>query len=263
MTMCCRWLTICVGVAAATVWAKPIAHPSAAVPTAVIVELFTSEGCSSCPPADALLERLVREQPIAGARIIALGEHVDYWDQQGWKDRFSSAALTDRQRAYSHAFNLESIYTPQMIVDGAAEIVGSDAAAARRAIGQAASASHGTLHLSIAPASADRVTVTAAVTPPAASGRGDRADVVVAVVEDGLQSDVRRGENQGRVLSHAAVVRRMLVMGDAGAQPLRGDVAIDPGWHREHLTIVAFVQRSRSRRIVAAAAVPLQSPPGE
>ena len=261
MTMSGRLLTICLGVAAAAVWAQPTAHPSAAEPTAVIVELFTSEGCSSCPPADALLERLVREQPIAGARIIALGEHVDYWDQQGWKDRFSSAASTNRQRAYSQAFNLESIYTPQMIVDGSAEIVGSDAAAARRAIGQAASASHGALHLSIASASADRVTVTAAVTPPAGAGLGDRADVVVAVVEDGLQSDVRRGENRGRVLAHAAVVRRMMVIGDAGGQPLRGDVAIDPDWHRERVTIVAFVQHARSRRIVAAAAVPLQSTP--
>src|SRR6185295_16209008 len=96
-------------------------------PTPVIVELFTSEGCSDCPPADTLLDRLIATQPVAGAEIIGLGQHVDYWDRLGWKDRFSSAALTNRQRQYQARFNTESIYTPQMVVDGRAEFVGSDA----------------------------------------------------------------------------------------------------------------------------------------
>jgi hypothetical protein len=117
--------------------ASPAWHARAADQTAVLVELFTSEGCSSCPPADTLLQRFVDASPVAGAHIIALGEHVDYWDQQGWTDRFSSAALTNRQRIYSQALNLDSIYTPQLVVDGWAQCVGSDAAAARRAVGQA------------------------------------------------------------------------------------------------------------------------------
>jgi len=103
----------------------------AAQPTAVLVELFTSEGCSDCPPADVVLARLVAEQPIAGAEVIALGEHVDYWDRLGWKDRFSSAALTNRQQVYAARFNLDSVYTPQMVVDGRAQFVGSDGHAAR------------------------------------------------------------------------------------------------------------------------------------
>src|SRR4051812_36045144 len=106
-------------------------------PTPVIVELFTSEGCSDCPAADTLLEKIVAAQPIAGAQIIGLGQHVAYWDRQGWKDRFSSAAFTSRQQAYQTRFNTESIYTPQMVVDGRAEFVGSDAMAARRAIEKA------------------------------------------------------------------------------------------------------------------------------
>ena len=103
-------------------------------PTPVILELFTSEGCSDCPPADTLLETLIATQPVPGVEIIGLGQHVDYWDRLGWKDRFSSAALTNRQQLYQTRFNTESIYTPQMVVDGRAEFVGSDAGAARRAL---------------------------------------------------------------------------------------------------------------------------------
>src|SRR5437879_4684262 len=121
----------------------------AAQPTPIVIELFTSEGCSDCPPADGVLEKLIATQPIAGVEVIALGEHVDYWDQLGWKDRFSSAALTNRQRIYSAHFNLESIYTPQMVVDGRAQFVGSDGKAAAQAIARALAAKHGLIRIDI------------------------------------------------------------------------------------------------------------------
>src|SRR5580765_1370370 len=163
----------------------------------VIVELFTSEGCSSCPPADVLLQKLVDAQPVADVQIIALGEHVDYWDRLGWKDRFSSAALTGRQQTYGARFKTDSIYTPQMVVDGRVEFVGTDVGAARRALEKSRDVPHGVLNLKAegGPASsAVRVSVTVSGLPAIVAN--DHADVVVAVTEDRLRSDVKRGENE-------------------------------------------------------------------
>src|SRR3954452_9345022 len=114
--------------------AAPLNRLRAGSATPVVVELFTSEGCSDCPPADTLLEKLIAAPPVGGVEIIGLGEHVDYWDRLGWKDRFSSAAAASRQQLYQTRFATESIYTPQMVVDGRTEFVGSDAGAARKAI---------------------------------------------------------------------------------------------------------------------------------
>src|SRR5262245_33770376 len=130
-----------------------------AATTPVLVELFTSEGCSDCPPADTVLQKLIDASPVAGAQVIGLGQHVDYWDRLGWKDRFSSAALTDRQRAYANRFANESIYTPQMVVDGRAEFVGSDASAARKAIERTLKAQHGVVSIDVGPLAGDRLPV--------------------------------------------------------------------------------------------------------
>src|SRR3989442_4215485 len=212
----------------------------ATIPPPVVVELFTSEGCSSCPPADALLQQLANAASASGPKIIALGEHVDYWDHQGWKDRFSSAALTNRQQRYAARFNNESIYTPQMVVDGRAELVGSDANAARRAIDRAAAARHGAVRIAIDSIDGRRVAASVTVDDLPAIARGDRADMVVAITEDHLTSDVTRGENHGRILTHTAVVRRLTTIGDASApsSSARAELMLESDWHGERLEVL-------------------------
>jgi hypothetical protein len=236
-------------------------------PTPVIVELFTSEGCSDCPPADTLLEKLIATQPIAGVEIIGLGQHVDYWDRLGWKDRFLSAALTARQQVYQARFGTQSIYTPQMVVDGRAELVGSDANAARKALERTLTSPHGVVKLAIdddVRGRQPRVGVSVIATDLPRLGRGDRADIIVAVTESGLRTDVKRGENHGRTLTHAAVVRYMATIGQVAADgpaggSARADVPLGADWQRDRLSVVAFVQELRGRTILASAFVPLQT----
>jgi hypothetical protein len=222
----------------------------------VVVELFTSEGCSSCPPADALLRQLAREQPLPGVEIVTLGEHVDYWNDLGWPDPFSSAAFSARQSRYqARVFTSGVVYTPQLVVDGVAEAVGSNASAVRRAVQKAATRVKLGVHLSAARDGAHAV-VDIAVDAPRAGG----ADVVLVAVEDGLTTDVPRGENRGRTLSHDAVVRWLGTVGRVGAgnaTRLEHALPLAADWNAEHMRIVALVQDSASLAILGAAQVPL------
>ncbi len=223
--------------------------------TPVIVELFTSEGCSSCPPADALLSQYVKNSPVPGVQVIALGEHVDYWNHGGWADPFSSVQFSQRQSDYSNAFRLDSVYTPQIIVDGKAQLVGSDGDAAATAIRRAARLPHA--QVSVAQAGGGRLAVHVGHLP--ASAQNDPAAVYLAVTEDSLHSSVGGGENAGRHLSHSAVVRELVSIGTVTGSEFDASpaVALKPGWRRGHLHAVVFTQEQRSRRIVGASEIPL------
>jgi hypothetical protein len=246
-----------VGVAALAMMgtAPEASPPEAAEAVPVLVELFTAEGCSSCPPADKLLELMIASQPAAGVQIVGVGEHVDYWDTSGWKDRFSSSAFTARQQAYADRMKLESIYTPQFVVDGIDAMVGTDVDAARKAIDRARTRPHGAIALAIdgSASSALALSIDISGLPPIQSG--DRADLVVAVVEDHLQTDVKKGENRGRVLTHAAVARQWITVSEitGSSQTAHAEVKLKPEWRREHLAVVAFVQERASRHVLAVA----------
>ena len=223
-----------------------------AAPTPVLLELFTSEGCSSCPSADAVLRDLEASGHVRGALIIALEEHVDYWDNLGWKDPYSSARFTARQKDYAGWFGRGRIYTPQLVVDGAHELVGSDSSAARDAIAVSAQAKKPALKL---------VEVNGRVTIDLeALAAGEPAEVHLVVAELGLVTKVERGENEGRTLGHAAVARSFETVGAVAsgkAFHLEGAVKLDPAWKKGQLRIVAFVQGKESHRVLAAAAVPV------
>lgn len=175
----------------------------AAEPVPVLAELFTSEGCSSCPPADRLLEMLDRRQPVAGARVIVLSEHVDYWNQLGWRDPFSSPVFSRRQEQYARVLGSE-VATPQIVVDGRVAVLGNDAAAVQKAIAQEAKRVKAPVRIEVVDGVA-RITV-----PALAKGR---ADVWVAVADEADESSVARGENAGRKLTHVAVVRKLAKAG--------------------------------------------------
>jgi hypothetical protein len=228
----------------------------AAGSTPVLVELFTSEGCSSCPPADALLMRLGRTQPVREASVIVLEEHVDYWDRLGWKDPFSSQAATARQQEYGEAFGGQQVYTPQMVVDGHAEFVGSLEGEALRAVRAAGSAPKPAVHLSWD----DGGMLAIHVEPLTNATRGDMAQVVLALAENMLHSDVKRGENAGRALEHDGVVRQLIAVGkaDAGSTGFSSTIAVRAAheWNRANLHAIVFVQERHSHRVLAAAAIP-------
>ena len=223
---------------------------------AVVAELFTSEGCSSCPPADEVLTRLVASQPVPAVEIIALGEHVDYWDRLGWRDPFSSPRFTSRQSQYdAEVFRSNRIYTPQIVVDGQRAEVGSDVAAVRRAIEKAGQQPKAAVSVA-ARADGDRLNIDVRVDARAAVALRETADIMVAVTEDHLETHVRRGENGGRVLKHTAVVRSMSTVGAVSPEhrtfSITAPLASSRDWKPEHLRVVAFVQEIQSRRMIGA-----------
>jgi hypothetical protein len=176
------------------------------VPSPVLVELFTSEGCSSCPPADALLAQLDATQTLPGGRqVIVLSEHVTYWNHDGWHDPFSSQTFTDRQNDYRIRFGLSDAYTPQVVVDGAQELVGSDRVKLLRAIQSAGSQPKIPLTLENVQWSGGSVTAQVSAQSDARS-----ATLIAALADDSDQSSVLHGENQGRNLRHVAVVRTLV-----------------------------------------------------
>lgn len=227
---------------------------NAAPRRAVVVELFTSEGCSSCPPADELLGHLRQELAAKNVQVAPLGFHVDYWNSLGWKDRFSSADYSHRQELYARSMGLDGPYTPQMIVDGATEIVGNNAAHAERAITEAASQ----------PAVAEvnlSVDKSGSLTVNVKSASADSGNVMFAITEDNLSTQVGAGENNGHTLHHAAVVREFRQLGQLHSGGFTADVPLklQADWKRADLRAIVFVQEGPTGKIQGAASVPLMA----
>jgi hypothetical protein len=229
--------------------------------TPVLVELFTSEGCSDCPPADALLSKLDAQQPIANADVIVLELHVTYWDGD-WRDRFSSSSYTQRQNMYAFGQKGDQMYTPQMVVDGGARFVGSKADVAQKAIEQAAHAAKAQVHLEWAGAAggSERALKVKVDSLPAGAA-ADKAQVYLAVTENHLHSNVKAGENTGRSLDHTGVVRKLSSIGRVNSHggdasfDAQSVVKLEKDWKPENLRAVVFVQDSKSLHVIGSAEI--------
>jgi hypothetical protein len=203
----------------------------------VVIELFTSQGCSSCPPAEALLAKLSQAGQAEGRPVVALSFHVDYWNDLGWSDPFSSHAWTERQQQYSRALGDDRVYTPEMVVGGAAGMVGSQGAKVAQEI---QAAPRQLLIEATASWSAGSVEINAKAP--------DGAEVWVAIWEDAAQTKVTSGENSGEMLRGDHVVRKLERVAMAG-KPGTLKVALPTTWRAGGA--VAFAQRA-DRRIIGS-----------
>ena len=232
-----------------------VANASESVPAPVLVELFTAEGCSSCPPADAFVMQLDALQPIPGAQLIVLSEHMNYWNDS-WPDRFASAQLTARQADYVRAFKLHSPYTPQIIVDGTTELRLSDSHQIEQKMRAAAASSKvpvAVASLEVESGSPAHLSGEVQVDGSAAQ---HNAEVYLAIALDRIETKILRGENRGKTLAHVAVVEYLSRMGalKAGQQfkqtfrvPLERELASSAD------RVIVFVQEAGSGRVVGAA----------
>ena len=208
--------------------------------------------------------RLDQNQSVDGAEVIALSEHVDYWNRLGWADPYSSPEFSARQNDYGSVFGSDEVYTPQMVVDGRIQFVGSNAGKAHDAISKAAREPKA--EVTITPLkkpgrTTDDVTLDVRVAGLPKAAKDDTVEVMLAITESGLRSNVSRGENAGRKLTHTAVVRTLTSLGviDATSGSFSSSAApkIEKGWTRNNLKAVVFVQERTSRRVLGAAAISL------
>ncbi|MEZ4451601.1 MAG: DUF1223 domain-containing protein, partial [Nannocystaceae bacterium] len=216
----------------------------------VIVELFSSEGCSSCPPADTMVRELAGRDD-----VLALEYHVDYWDYIGWADPFADPAYGDRQSIYARALARGSVVTPQVVVGGQAAVGGSRRGATEAAIDRHAAAVTTPVTLRAVEGDLQAGELTLEIR----AGAIDRpSEVMLAITESNLRTRVLRGENAGRTLAHAPVVRqlRRVARVDAGdGYQGRARALLDPKWDRAEVDVIVFVQELGQGPIVGAAAL--------
>ncbi|HMH15268.1 MAG TPA: DUF1223 domain-containing protein [Edaphobacter sp.] len=223
--------------------------------TPVVVELFTSEGCSSCPPADALLARMDKEQPVSNAEIIVLEEHVDYWEKGGWHDRFSSSQYTDRQNQYAPRLKFDSAYTPQMVVDGTTQFVGNDGPRALDAVVAAAGTPKVALALSNPVVDGRHLACSVSAS---SSAPLPKADLYAALLDPTATTQVQGGENKGHQLEHVGVVRSLKKIGklqDLGKGPMNFTLNAPSDSTPANMRVVVFAQGSDLGPIKGAASV--------
>jgi hypothetical protein len=238
--------------------AKPMV---AAGDNVVVLELFTSQGCSSCPAADQLLTKLSQDPNLSG-RVVPLAFHVDYWNYIGWSDPFSSPAWTQRQNVYEKALRNDQLYTPQLVIQGTSHVTGSDEGGALREIANAMNAER-TAKIFISGVNVEEDTLrSSASVEMVASIRSD-LKLYAALFENALVTPIKRGENNGRTLRNDFVVRGFSEIGEVTPKsgstreaPVSFD--LDPKWNRENLGVAIVLQDPKTMRIYGATVRPVK-----
>jgi hypothetical protein len=222
----------------------------------VLLELFTSEGCSSCPPADGLLQKLDLHQPIPGAQLIVLSEHVDYWDHDGWKDPNSSAELTQRQDSYEGKLGEKTPYTPQMIADGTTIVKMTSPDLVKQALEKAASTPKISVRIGDVTVDAGNPAVLRAHIETDANVENHNADVYVVAALDHVESQVLKGENGGKHLTHVAVAQEFkkigkIEKGKTFSQEV--ELKLKPGTDPKNVRVIAFIQEPGPGKLLGVA----------
>jgi len=212
-------------------------------PNPIVVELFTSQGCSSCPSADKLLSELSKNE-----NVLALSFHVSYWNSLGWKDPYSSGQFTERQRAYARKLHLSSIYTPQMIVNGSSEFVGSNRSRAQSEINKATSSQE--VNLKVVSQGQSLVTINYAL-----SGVIENTLINIALVERHVKNEVPRGENRGRTLEHDNVVR--VFKTEEAKRKGSVSITLPKNLNMKNAIVIAYTQKQHTFKITGAAKLTL------
>lgn len=251
--LCFLVLLICAGPAGPARQSNPQAKREP-----VFLELFTSEGCSSCPPADELLARLDRDQPVQGAEIIGIEEHVDYWNHDGWLDPYSSLDWTLRQTQYVERFKGATAYTPQLVIDGERAVVGSRGQEILDAIQESARHERANVTANLQGPVADRALKVDVRVDNLNFAQGDSPEIWLAIAERNVASNVKAGENAGKELRHSAVLRSLKKIGAAnprGEPAFSGTAEAKLGrdWKADNIEVIVLVQEKKSKHILGAA----------
>ena len=232
----------------------PVAAADSRGDVPVLLELFTSEGCSSCPPADALLGKLDASQGVAGVQPIVLSEHVDYWNHDGWKDVYSSSFFTSRQGDYVRRLGLRDAYTPQMVVDGVAQVNGSDGRAVAGALETARGRMKVPVRIVSVAADGKTLRVHLSVDALPAEFKTGKANLFVAVALNRAESHVSAGENKGRDIRHVAVAESIEKVGTVEkGKSFDREVVVKLKSDPANLRVIAFVQEADAGEVMGAA----------
>jgi len=250
--LCVLLITSCIACAAAPTGSADTSNSR----TPILVELFTSEGCSSCPPADLWLQRLDTTQPVPGVEIIVLSEHVDYWDHDGWKDPYSLAPATERQSGYVRAMGLSTEYTPQAIVNGKSELRLSEPQQIRQVFEKEASANQVPVRISALSVDGSVPRTLHAHIDVDGGGAKRNADIFAAVALDHAKSQVLHGENGGKLLTHVAVAQEFVKIGKLQKGKIFSEdaqIKLSPNIVPQNLRLIVFVQEPEYGSVLGAA----------